>query len=127
MKELQARQPQLLGTSTASAAAELAAVQERLNGTPPFTHAHTCSCPEPRWEQQCERNAVYHGIQVTGYVAMPRFVRTCCQVKAVAYPHTYAAGCAPASPVRPTTLVSLDVIHQFKILHLHAGLSAESE
>lgn len=126
VKAFEAEQPQLAGSAAAAQAADVAAVQRRLDSAEPepcssCSAAARVSC----WEATgVAQRTAYHGIGASGYVRNQEYSCSGCGAKAT--PHPYAAGCAPASPCRPI-LVSLKLIHLFTSLHFLAGLSAESE
>ena len=126
VKAFEAELPQLAESAAARQAADLDAVQQRLNAAEPepcssCSAAARMSC----WEETGEtQRSAFHGIGASGYVSSQQYKCSGCGAKAA--PHPYAAGCAPASPVRPI-LVSLQLIHLFTYLHFYAGLSAESE
>ena len=122
MLELEAQQPDLAERHSAAVAAEVAEVERRFGETAPFKP--TCGCSQPALElSDVPLRAMYVGSTFLAYVRVPRHVCSKCQVPA--YPHPYAAGCVAASPVRPTTLLSLAVVQGFIHEHLLDGKSAD--
>lgn len=72
VKEFEAQFLELLQQQGAAAAAELAAVQARLDDAPPQPVSSACSCAEaPCWHPTgISLNAAYHGDNVAGFVQL---------------------------------------------------------
>ena len=126
VNELEAQQTNLQQRHQAAAAEEAAQVQAALKDAPPCTVGTACACPAPEWKLHPDGlTSMYHGTKGIDYVEVPQY--HCSSCKKVAFPHPFAAGCMATTPERPTTLIALDLIRQFKHLHLLKGLAAESE